>query len=103
MKEKKRNEANQKFIDKFLNEDKRLVEDKMVTRRNHFSGQAVQVSELFAAAYDFIQRIEPILYSEIRLKQVHSELKPSNSVKHFDRARSVARELDSRAYMELLD
>src|SRR3989344_3032283 len=101
MKEKKPNEANQKFIDKFLNEDKRLVADKKVIRINRFSGQAVQVSELFAAAYDFIQRIESILHNEIRLKQVHSELKPSNSVKHFDRARSVARELDSRAYMEL--
>jgi len=74
-----------------------------VIRINHFSGCVVEVSELFAAAYDFIQRIEPILYNDIRLKQVHSELKASNSVKHFDRARNVARELDARAYMDLLD
>jgi hypothetical protein len=41
--------------------------------------------------------------SEAALQKIHPDLKLSNAIQNFDRARMLALSLDSEAYMNLLD
>lgn len=103
MTKEKLTEADKKFITKFFGEvDFSAIG---ITRRNHFSGESVSVDPVFAKCFDFIQKVEQALnsQSEQQLKVIHSELKMTNAVSNFDRARMIALKMDSDAYMELLD
>ena len=95
--------ADLKFIEEILGKKLPVIESKTTTRSNRFSGEDVAVCEVFAAAYDFVMRIEPILYNDAALKRVHPKLKSTNSVSNFDRARYIAGKIDRGAYMTLLD
>jgi hypothetical protein len=98
--------ADNKFIEKFLNRDGKLNFDAGVTfkRRNSYSGAEVEVDPICAAAIDFILKVEVAMQcSENALKAVHPDLKMSNAVSNFDRARYIVMKLDGKAYSALLD
>lgn len=95
--------ADKKFIKEFLNGDNLDFSIKTITRRNPYSGEAAELDPVSAAAYDFVKKIEPILYAADALKKVHPKLKPSNSVSYFDRARYIVSKMSHDAYMTLLD
>jgi len=95
--------ADKKFIQIFLNGGNLDYSARVITRSNRFTGKTVEVCPVVAAAFDFVMRIEPILYSEAALKRVHPKLKPSNSRSYFDRARHIVSKMNTDAYMALLD
>ena len=99
--------ADKKFITKFFGEVNFDATD--ITRRNRFTGVEISVDPVFAKCFDFILALEQLMYIQNRvvmadkMKQLHPELKPTNAVQNFDRARMIALKMDSNAYMELLD
>lgn len=95
--------ADKKFIKEFLNGDNIDFSTEIITRRNRFSGEEAELDPVSAAAFDFVMKLEPILYAADALKQVHPKLKPSNSVMNFDRARFIMQKMNPDAYMTLLD
>lgn len=96
--------ADEKFIAKFLNSNKELDFDaKTIIRRNRFTGATFEVDPITAACIDFVFKIEPILYDAAALRLVHPDLKPTNSISNFDRARMIVAKLDNTAYMGILD
>jgi hypothetical protein len=93
--------ADEKFIAKFfgkINFDKATI-----TRSNRFTGEDFDVDPICAAAIDFVFKIEGIIGNDRLLKQIHPELKASNAVSNFDRARMLVLKLNSNAYMGILD
>jgi hypothetical protein len=96
--------ADEKFIAKFLNADGQL-DPKVKTRRsNRFSGETVEVDQVCAAAIDFVYKVEEAMHkSEAALQTIHPDLKRSNMVSNFDRARMIVMKLDAKAYMKILD
>lgn len=95
--------ADKKFIAKFFGEVDFDAKD--ITRRNRFSGVEISVDPVFAKCFDFVLKLEGamISHNENQLKAIHPELKMTNAVSNFDRARMIALKMDSNAYMELLD
>lgn len=95
--------ADKKFIAKFFGEVDFDAKD--ITRRNRFSGVEISVDPVFAKCFDFVLKLEGAMISrnENQLKAIHPELKMTNAVSNFDRARMIALKMDSNAYMELLD
>ena len=95
--------ADEKFIAKFfpnLNFDA----NKTFTRSNPFSGETVEVDPICAAAIDFVFKLQNAMQrNEAAVKAVHPELKMSNAVMNFDRARMLVLKLNSKAYMTILD
>ena len=102
-KKEKLTEADKKFITKFFGEVD--FNAKGITRKNRFSGSAIDVDPVFAKCFDFIMRLEGAIASgsEREMKFVHPELRLTNAVSNFDRARMIALKMDADAYMELLD
>jgi hypothetical protein len=96
-------EADKKFIMKFFGVIDFDATD--ITRKNRFSGVEISVDPVFAKCFDFILALEEAMInrSEAQMKKISSELKMSNAVQNFDRARMIALKMDSDAYMELLD
>jgi hypothetical protein len=96
-------EADKKFITKFFGEVDFDATD--ITRRNRFSGVQISVDPVFAKCFDFILALEEAMVnrSEAQMKKISPELKMTNAVQNFDRARMIALKMDSNAYMELLD
>ncbi len=97
-------EADKKFIAKFFgNKEVDAPKDRMVN--NRFSGQAFKVTPLVASIISFIFHLESAMNSgrSNALTLVHPELKPTNAVMNFDRARYLVMKLDSEAYMGVLD
>ena len=93
--------AQEKFIEKFLGNPS---ETETTTISNRFFGGSAVVSLKFAALYNFIMRVESAMQKgDSELKKIHPELKMSNAVMNFDRARMTALALDPSAYMTLLD
>ena len=103
MAKEKLTEADKKFITKFFGEVDFKATD--IKRTNHFSGESISVDPVFAKCFDFVQKVEQALNArnEKQLQAIHSELKMTNAVSNFDRARMIALKMDSNAYMELLD
>jgi hypothetical protein len=95
--------AQEKFIEKFLGKD--LSETETTVISNRFSGNPSVVNLKFAAAYNFVMQMESAMSrrSEAALQKIHPDLKLSNAIQNFDRARMLALSLDSEAYMNLLD
>ena len=95
--------ADEKFIAKFLGE---INFDATIThkRSNRFSGETVEVDPICAAAIDFVLKVEVAMQrGESALQRINANLKMSNAVSNFDRARMLVMKLDSNAYMTLLD
>jgi hypothetical protein len=104
MAKKKLTPADNKFIVEFLNGDNLDFDSNVeIVRRNRFTGEAVEIDPISAAAFDFVMTLEPILYNKEALKRVHPKLSPKNSVSKFDRARMIVSKLNIDAYMRLLD
>lgn len=103
MAKEKLTEADKKFITKFFGDVDFNATD--IKRTNRFTGSSISVDPVFAKCFDLIMNIEVALSlrSESKLKAIHSELKMTNAVSNFDRARMIALKMDSSAYMELLD
>jgi len=103
MAKEKLTEADKKFITKFFGVVDFNATD--IKRSNRFGGEEISVDPVFAKCYDFIMKVEEALNSrsEARLKAISPELKMTNAIMNFDRARMIALKMDSRAYMELLD
>jgi hypothetical protein len=97
--------ADEKFIAKFfpnLNFDATEVH----VRKNPYSGFSAELDPICAAAYDFAVKLEKVInYSrnEAELKAIHPELRFTNAVSNFDRARYLVMKLNPRAYSTLLD
>ncbi len=94
--------AQVKFIEKFLG-NASATETTVLT--NRFSGNPSTVTMQFAAAYNMIMTLETAMNrrSEAMLKTFHPDLKMSNAVQNFDRARMLCLALDNKAYSNLLD
>ncbi len=104
MAKRKLTDADNKFVAEFLENGYMDKDIKTVfTRRNRFTGVEVELSPISAAAFDFIQKIEPILYDDEALKRIHPKLSSRNAVSKFDRARYIVMKLEPDAYIELLD
>lgn len=105
MAKKKLTPADEKFIAKFLNADGKLDFDaETITRSNPFTGDSAIVDPICAAAIDFVFKVERAMrYGAGALMQINPELKPSNAVMNFDRARMLVLKLDSFAYNTILD
>ncbi len=103
MKKEKLTEADKKFINKFFGEVDFNATD--IKRSNVFGGGQISVDPVFAKCFDFIMKVEQAINSqnEKKLQAIHAELKMTNAVSNFDRARMIALKMDSNAYMELLD
>lgn len=98
--------ADNKFIEKFLNRNGKLNFDADVTfkRKNAYTGVEVEVDPICAVAVDFILKVEVAMqYGDTALKAIHPDLKMSNAVSNFDRARYIVMKLDRKAYSALLD
>ena len=95
--------ADEKFIAKFFpNLD--FDASKTFTRSNPFSGEIIEVDPICAAAIDFVFKLQSAMgRNERAVKAVHPELKISNAVMNFDRARMLVLKLNSKAYMTILD
>lgn len=96
--------ADEKFIAKFfpnLNFDATEV----YVRTNPYSGASAELDPISAAAYDFVIKLERVINSrnEVAIKAIHPELRLTNVVSNFDRARYLMMKLNSRAYYTLLD
>jgi hypothetical protein len=106
MEKKKLTPADEKFIAKFLNSKNEIDFDaKRITRKNRFTGEEFEVDPISAAAIDFVFRVESALrfQDERRLKLINPELKLTNAVSNFDRARMLVLKMNQRAYMGILD
>ena len=103
MAKQKLTDADKKFILKFFGVVDFDAKD--ITRSNRFSGSSVSVDPVFAKCYDFVMKLESAMGSrnERQLTAIHPELKMTNAVQNFDRARMIALKMDADAYMELLD
>ena len=98
--------ADEKFIAKFLNSKNELNFDaKIVLKRsNRFTGEEVEVDPICAAAIDFVMELEVAMQrGESALQRINPNLKMSNAVSNFDRARMLVLKLDSMAYSVILD
>ncbi len=98
--------ADKKFITKFFGEVNFDATD--ITRKNPFTSVEISVDPVFAKCFDFIMQIQSVFRGESRgqadkLKNIHADLKETNVVMNFDRARMIALKMDADAYMELLD
>ena len=106
-KRKKLTQADEKFIAKFLNRDGKLdFSIDTIIRKNPISGEEAEVDPICAACYDFIYNLYKAMNmprNEEEVRQVHPDLKMSNSVQAFDRARNIFRKLDFDGYMKLID
>jgi len=87
------------FVNKFINSDGKLSEEKMVKRNNRFSGEEAELNEVAAECFDFVMKVEDGLNrrSEAILKAIHPDLKLSNAVQKFDMARMTVLAFDSEA------
>jgi len=96
-------EADKKFITKFFGVVDFNATD--ITRSNRFGGSKISVDPVFAKCYDFVLQLEQAISnrSERQLQAISPELKLTNAVQNFDRARMIALKMDASAYMELLD
>jgi hypothetical protein len=95
--------ADEKFIAKFLGEID-FDATKTHTRSNRFSGETVEVDPICAAAIDFVYKVERAMQlGDSALQRINPNLKMSNAVSNFDRARMLVMKMDSNAYMTLLD
>ncbi len=100
-------EADNKFISKFFNRNNDLDFNaaRTFTRANRFTGETVEVDPICASAIDFIFRVEDAINSrsEAALRRISPELKMTNAVSNFDRARMLVLKLNADAYMTILD
>jgi hypothetical protein len=105
MPKKKLSPADEKFIAKFLNADGKLNFDAAkIFRENRFTGEKFEVDPICAKAIDFVFAVERAMqFGDAALKRVHPDLKMSNAVMNFDRARMLVCKLDTKVYMGILD
>jgi hypothetical protein len=104
MAKKKLTPADEKFIAKFLNADGKLDFDaKVITRINKYTGVEVEVDPISAVAIDFILKLEKAMYLQRGYAEINPNLKASNAVQNFDRARMLVLKLNPNAYMNLID
>ena len=99
--------ADEKFIAKFLNRDGKLdFSTDVIIRKNPISGEKAEIDPICAACYDFVYRLYEAMNmrkNEEEVRKVHPDLKMSNAVQNYDRARYIFRKLDGEGYMKLLD
>ena len=96
--------ADEKFIAKFFS-NLDFDATKVHVRTNPYSGASVELDPISAAAYDFVIKLERVINSrnEVAIKAIHPELKLTNVISNFDRARYLMLKLNPRAYSALLD
>lgn len=96
--------ADEKFIAKFINPNGILSAETKVECSNRFTGDVVETDEITAATIDFVFKVEIAMQGgDKALKRIHPDLKASNAVSNFDRARYIVMKLDSKTYMTILD
>jgi hypothetical protein len=97
--------ADEKFIAKFLNLDGKLdFSVDTITRQNPISGVTAEVDPICAACFDFAYSVYQAMYvGDKELKKIHPDLKMSNAVSNYDRARYIFMKLDGDGYSKLLD
>ncbi len=107
MAKEKLTEADKKFIAKFFGEiDFDATE---IKRSNPCTSVAIAVDPVFAKCFDFVMKVQSVLgitndaVLSYELQKIHADLKQTNAIQNFDRARMIALKMDTRAYMELLD
>jgi len=103
----KLNAADMKFINKFLG-DKFTIDSfstEKITRKNPFSGEIVDIDPISAACYDLAMALYKAYTWQDKdmLKQIHPDLKLTNVVQNFDRAKYIVMKMDPEAYYKLLD
>ena len=95
--------ADNKFIAKFLGEID-FDANKTHFRSNRFTGEEVEVDPICAAAIDFVFKVESTMRkNDTALQKINVNLKMSNAISNFDRARMLVMKLNSKAYMTILD
>jgi hypothetical protein len=95
--------ADEKFIAKFLGEID-FDATKTHIRSNRFTGEMIEVDPICASAIDFVFKVEEAMQrGETALQRINANLKMSNAVSNFDRARMLVMKLNSKAYMTILD
>ena len=95
--------ADNKFIEKFLKEKTANMADPQI-RSNRFTGQMVEVEPIVAAAIDFVYAVEGAMQrGDAALQRINPNLKMTNAVSNFDRARMLVMKLNSKAYSTILD
>jgi len=96
--------ADQKFIAKFIDPDGSLGKsNEKETVQNKFSGAKVETTALVAKLINFILRLEEVMYYGRGYERIHTDLKATNAVMNFDRARYCVMKLDNSTYMAILD
>jgi hypothetical protein len=95
--------ADNKFIAEFLDGKNIDFSTEKIVRRNRFTGEEAELCPIAAAAHDFAFRVEPYLFNDVMLRQIHPKLTSKNSVSKFDRARYIVAKLNPKAYMALID
>lgn len=95
--------ADKKFIAKFFGEVN--FGSELITRSNRFTGETVEVDPVTALMFDFIMKLDQAMQmrTDRAVQSVHPDLKLSNAIMNFDRARMIALKMNSNAYMTLLD
>ena len=97
--------ADNKFLDKFLGGVSERDFNGATTRSNRFTGEAFEVGHIEARALDFIFALEPLIgsFNEAGMKRLNPNLKSSNAIQAFDRARMLVLKFSPEAYMGILD
>ena len=96
--------ADEKFIAKFIDPDGSLAKsNEKETVQNRMSGVEVETAPLVAKLINFVLRLEEAMYYGRGYEKIHPELKSTNAVMNFDRARYCVMKLDNPTYMSILD
>lgn len=103
----KLNDADQKFLKKFLGDKLNFdsFSTDKITRRNPYSGEVVDIDPISAACYDLAMKLYKAWENqdEVALKKIHPDLRLTNVVQNFDRAKYIVLKMDPDAYYSLLD
>lgn len=95
--------ADNKFIAKFLKNKLNFDAKEKLIRANRFTSEKFEVDPISAAALDFVFQVEPVIDNASALARINPELKLTNVISNFDRARMIVLKLDADAYMGILD
>jgi len=107
MKVLKLSPADQRFIEKFFTgADTNLNAQKNEIAVNRFSGESVTVTPLVNQLIKFVYSLSEAFdkgNTDTNVQRVHKDLKATNSIMNYDRARMLVLKLDSAAYSTILD
>lgn len=96
--------ADQKFISEFIDPipvRKDCREEPVAF--NHFTGCSYMASPIVSKLVNFVQKLEQAQDNPFILAAINPNLKPSNWVQKFDRARMIILKLDPLVYSNVID